>query len=140
MVGATLGGGIGPYGGLHGLISDSLLSVEMVTGNGSLMNVSSSSYPGLFWGMKGAGFNFGAVVSATYKIYDETNGGYAMNADMIFPGALNGSLWEIAKSFQNNQPAALALDYAIGYDASSNGVSIPSPESLLDMLCHSNRT
>ncbi|KAH7320279.1 hypothetical protein B0I35DRAFT_431078 [Stachybotrys elegans] len=115
--GATLGGGIGPYSGLHGTQSDSLLSVQMVNGRGDIVTVSKNQNRDLFYGIKGAGANFGVVTSLTYRVYPATNGGMAMNADMMFPGALNGSVWELARSFAGNQPKELSITFSISYNA-----------------------
>lgn len=123
IVGATLGGGVGPYGGLHGLQIDALQSVRLVTGTGSLINVSATSHSDLWWGMRGAGFNFGIVTSATYQVYDFTNGGQAMNADFRFHASQNGSLYEFAQSFVGRLPDAFSIDIAIGYNESFGGVS-----------------
>lgn len=48
FAGATLGAGIGPYSGVHGAISDSLVAVTMVTGSGELLEVSQTQHPDLF--------------------------------------------------------------------------------------------
>ena len=56
----------GLYGGLHSLQIDALKSIRIVTGTGFLIEVSSISHPNLWWGMRGAGFNFGIVTSVTY--------------------------------------------------------------------------
>ncbi|RYP89867.1 hypothetical protein DL770_004019 [Monosporascus sp. CRB-9-2] len=124
--GATLGGGIGPYSGLYGPISDSLLSVEMVTGDGQLLNVSQTQHQDLFYAIKGAGFNYGIATSLTYRIYPATNGGQAMNADMIFSGSLNGSLWELAKQFAATQPKELSIGFSVRYSSEPmlNGIII----------------
>ena len=123
MLGATLGGGVGPYGGLHGLQLDALLSVRMVTGTGSLIDVSATSHPDLWWGMRGAGFNFGIVTSATYQVYDFTNNGQAMNADFRFRASVNASLFEYARSFTGKLPDAFSIDIAISYSQAFGGVS-----------------
>ncbi len=123
MVGATLGGGVGPYGGLHGLEIDGLQSVSLVTGTGSLINVSATSHPDLWWGMLGAGFNFGIVTSATYQVYDFTNSGQTMNADFRFHASQNGSLYEFAHSFAGRLPDAFSIDIAIAYNEAFGGVS-----------------
>ena len=123
MTGATLGGGIGPYSGIHGTVSDSVVSIEMVAGTGELLTVSATKNADLFWGIKGAGFNFGVVTSVTYKLYDSTNAGRAMNADMTFSGSQNNSLWIIARSFGGNQPKELSIGFSLGYDATSDQVS-----------------
>lgn len=125
VVGATLGGGVGPYGGLHGLMIDTLQSVRMVTGTGSLIEVSNTSHPDLWWGMRGAGFNFGIVTSATYTIYDFTNHGQAMNADFRFHAFQNRSIFEFAESFVGSQPDNFYIDIGIAYNEDFGGVGIP---------------
>ncbi|KAI4154349.1 MAG: hypothetical protein LQ340_001728 [Diploschistes diacapsis] len=113
IVGATLGGGIGYYSGLHGVISDSLLSARIITGKGELLTASATSNSHLFWAIKGAGFNYGVVTEATFQLYDQTNGGEAMNADMMFPASANGSVWKAIAGFVGNQPKELSLNAAV---------------------------
>ncbi|MCJ1282144.1 hypothetical protein MMC26_001467 [Xylographa opegraphella] len=121
ILGATLGGGVGPYGGLHGLQLDALQSVRMVTGTGALIEVSSTSHPDLWWGLRGAGFNFGIVTSATYQVYNFTNNGQAMSADFRFYAAQNASLYEFARSFTGRMPDTFSIDIAIAYNESFGG-------------------
>lgn len=102
---------------------DALLSVRMVTGTGSLISVSATSHPDLWWGMRGAGFNFGIVTSATYQVYDFTNNGQAMNADFRFRASVNASLYEFARSFTGKLPDAFSIDIAISYSQAFGGVS-----------------
>lgn len=42
-----------------------------------------------------------------------------MNADMIFPGALNGSIWELVKSLTATQPKELSIGLGIRYSPGS---------------------
>lgn len=44
---------------------DNIISVRVVTSSGSILTVNRSSNPNLFWTLRGAGPNFGIVVSAT---------------------------------------------------------------------------
>jgi FAD/FMN-containing dehydrogenase len=46
---------------------DNLISMRVVLASGDLVTVSKSSNPDLFWAMRGAGPNFGIVISATIK-------------------------------------------------------------------------
>ncbi|KXG46525.1 FAD-binding, type 2 [Penicillium griseofulvum] len=108
MVGATLGGGVGRYQGLHGLILDALKSVQLVTATGNLITVSATKHEDLFWGLRGAGFNYGIVTSATYNIYDLTNEGNVLNADFMFPASLNETFFNILASYET-LPAGLSL-------------------------------
>ncbi|KAF2792080.1 FAD-binding domain-containing protein [Melanomma pulvis-pyrius CBS 109.77] len=116
MAGATLGGGIGFWSSTYGAISDSLSSLEVITADGSLITVSSTSNADLFWAMKGAGANYGIVTSLTYNIHDAPNGGQVMSADMMFPVSANGSLWEFVKSWVGKQPAELSLTISLLFD------------------------
>lgn len=104
-----MGGGVGPLTGEHGLLIDSLLSVEMVTGSGEILTASATENSDLFWGMRGAGFNFGVVTSATYRIYDTINDGMVYNADMSFEAEKNATIFEIFQTYQGKQDDKLAL-------------------------------
>lgn len=105
----------------------------MVVGTGEILNVSATENPDLFWGMKGAGVNFGAVTSVTYKVYNATNNGYAMNADMTFDGSLNSTIFKITRQMVQNQPAGLTITLSVGFNSSTNGVSQYVPRQT---LCH----
>jgi fumiquinazoline A oxidase len=125
MVGATIGAGIGPLQGLHGLIADALLSVRMVTATGDLITVSNTSNPDLFWAIRGAGANFGIITSATYKIHDATNRGQVLNADFGFPGTANASLYNLLQSWDNAFPKEAGLAIVAGFNATSGQVRRP---------------
>ncbi|MEE8159879.1 MAG: FAD-dependent oxidoreductase [Dehalococcoidia bacterium] len=63
IAGLTLGGGYGWLAGKYGLACDNLLSVDVVTADGELVTASASENEDLFWGMRGAGANFGIATS-----------------------------------------------------------------------------
>ncbi|KAF1926972.1 FAD-binding domain-containing protein [Didymella exigua CBS 183.55] len=63
-LGAYLGGGYGNLIGEVGFGVDNLISLRVVTSNGSIVTASKTSHPDLFWALRGAGPNFGIVVSA----------------------------------------------------------------------------
>ncbi|KAJ4405223.1 hypothetical protein N0V91_005382 [Didymella pomorum] len=62
---AYLGGGYGNLMGEIGFGVDNIISLRVVTSSGSVLTVDKSSNPDLFWALRGAGPNFGIVVSAT---------------------------------------------------------------------------
>jgi len=61
VVGLTLGGGLGWLTRRYGLACDSVTAIELVTADGSLLRVTSDSDPELWWGLRGAGTNFGVI-------------------------------------------------------------------------------
>ena len=69
IAGLTLGGGYGWLAGRFGLACDNLLSVEVVTADGQVMNASAVENEDLFWGVRGAGANFGIVTSFEYRLH-----------------------------------------------------------------------
>jgi FAD/FMN-containing dehydrogenase len=67
--GLTLGGGLGWIMGKHGLAVDNLLAVELVTADGSILQVSADDHSDLFWGLRGGGGNFGIASSLKYRLH-----------------------------------------------------------------------
>lgn len=122
LVGATIGGGIGALHGVRGLLSDALESVRIVTATGELVEASMTQNSDLFWGIRGAGSNFGIIVSATYKVYDATNEGQVVNADFVFPASANATFWEIMKVFDDTLPSRLSINAVAIFNRTSNEV------------------
>ncbi len=67
--GLTLGGGLGWLVRKHGLALDNLLSVDIVTADGRLLRASADEHDDLFWGVRGAGANFGVVTNFEFKVH-----------------------------------------------------------------------
>ena len=127
FAGGSIGGGVGRLQGLHGLVIDNLLSAQVVTAAGDLVTISETENSDLFWGTRGAGVDFSIVLWATYRIYDQTNGGQLLNADMIFPASANREHLEILKSFEANMPAELSFLTDVNWSEEYNGVRRSSP-------------
>jgi FAD/FMN-containing dehydrogenase len=53
LIGLTLGGGIGRLGRKHGLSCDNMVSAEVVTADGRVLNASEDQNADLFWGATG---------------------------------------------------------------------------------------
>ena len=124
MLGATLGAGIGIGTGINGLGIDSLKSVRLLTASGDIVTVSKTSHPNLWWAIRGAGANFGIVTSATFQLQDQTNGGNVVEADFVFLGSANRSVFELYQSFDDNLPAELSLQMGISYNRTINSSQI----------------
>jgi FAD/FMN-containing dehydrogenase len=69
IAGLTLGGGLGFLMGSYGLTCDNVVSVDVVTADGSFLTASADSNAELFWGIRGGGGNFGVVTSFEYRLH-----------------------------------------------------------------------
>jgi FAD/FMN-containing dehydrogenase len=69
VAGLTLGGGMGRLQRKAGLTIDSLLSVDMVTADGRQVRASEDENADLFWGIRGAGANFGIATSFEFRLH-----------------------------------------------------------------------
>ena len=67
VAGLTLGGGIGWIMRKHGLSVDQLVSVDLVTADGELVQASADENADLFWGVRGGGGNFGIVTEFEFR-------------------------------------------------------------------------
>jgi FAD/FMN-containing dehydrogenase len=70
VAGLTLGGGMGRLQRRFGYTIDNLLAVDLVTADGEQLRVSEAEHPDLFWGIRGAGPNFGVVTSFEFRLHE----------------------------------------------------------------------
>jgi FAD/FMN-containing dehydrogenase len=78
--GLATAGGIGYLGRKHGLTLDHLVSADIVLADGSLVTASATENTDLFWAIRGAGANFGVVVSFEFEVYEVRSVGWAQLA------------------------------------------------------------
>lgn len=68
--GFTLGGGSGWLDRKFGLACDNLLSVDLVTADGTMVHASDDENAELFWALHGGGGNFGVATSFTFRLHE----------------------------------------------------------------------
>lgn len=69
IAGLTLGGGYGWTVGEFGLACDNVTWLEVVTADGNVVECSATQNNELFWGMRGAGQNFGIATQIEYRLH-----------------------------------------------------------------------
>ena len=69
VAGLTLGGGFGRLERKHGFTIDNLLSVDLVSADGTVRHASEEDDPELFWGLRGAGANFGVATAFEFRLH-----------------------------------------------------------------------
>jgi FAD/FMN-containing dehydrogenase len=70
VAGLTLGGGMGWLSRKAGLSSDNVVSVEIVTADGTIRRASASENEDLFWAVRGGGGNFGVVTEFEFQLHE----------------------------------------------------------------------
>jgi FAD/FMN-containing dehydrogenase len=73
VVGYSLGGGLGWLARRHGLQSNHVTAVELVTADGRLRRVDAEHDPELFWALRGGGGNFGVVTALEFELVELTH-------------------------------------------------------------------
>lgn len=69
VVGYCLGGGIGWLAREFGLAANSVLAVELVTGDGRRLTATADQEPELFWALRGGGGSFGIVTALELALF-----------------------------------------------------------------------
>ena len=110
--GLTLGGGMGRLQRHFGLTIDNLRAVELVTADGRTVRASESEEPDLFWGIRGAGANFGVVTAFEFDLHEF--GPLLHRGVRIFPASEVHAVWSLFRDTAAVAPDELAMILSIG--------------------------
>jgi FAD/FMN-containing dehydrogenase len=69
IAGLTLGGGVGWLMAKYGLATDNLISAEVITASGDVLQANENENADLFWAVRGGGGNFGVVSRFEYRLH-----------------------------------------------------------------------
>jgi FAD/FMN-containing dehydrogenase len=111
VAGLTLGGGVGRLQRRFGLTVDSLRAVELVTADGRLVRASADEEPELFWGLRGAGANFGVATSLELELHPFS--GTLHRGVHIHPATDIHRLWPIFREFAAAAPETIAAIFTV---------------------------
>lgn len=125
-MGPGLGGGFGRYQGFFGLVLDNIVEMNVVLADGSLVKVSDSSHADLYWGMRGAGHNFGIVTKFKYRIYDNPAPSWTIVTLILTQENLEEFFTRINK-LSTNQPRALITYAAIAVNPQISTTEVHLP-------------
>ena len=119
VAGLTLGGGMGRLQRKLGLTIDSLLAVELVTADGRVVRASEDENPELFWGMRGAGANFGVVTSFEFLLHPFD--GTVTHGTVTHPIERAEELAERYRELVEEGPDELWTSFGMGIGADDRG-------------------
>ncbi|KAF9482454.1 FAD binding domain-containing protein [Pholiota conissans] len=98
--GLVLGGGYGWLTGAHGLAADNVVQATVVTADGSVLTASKEENEDLYFGIRGAGGNFGVVTEFVFQLYPQRPTVYA--GMLVFAPPALEKLLEVTRKWWDN--------------------------------------
>jgi FAD/FMN-containing dehydrogenase len=111
VAGLTLGGGVGRLQRHFGLTIDNLRAVELVTADGRLVRASEAEEPGLFWGICGAGWNFGIVTSFEFGVHPF--GPDLHRGLRVYPASVAHEVFDVFRDYTASAPDTVSAIFGI---------------------------
>jgi FAD/FMN-containing dehydrogenase len=111
VAGLTLGGGVGRLQRHFGLTIDNLTAVELVTADGRLVRASETEEPELFWGLRGAGWNFGIATAFEFRL--QPFGPDLHRGVLTFPATHVRELWDLFRAYARKAPDAVSCIFGL---------------------------
>ena len=112
VAGLTLGGGVGRLQRNFGLTIDSLRAVELVTADGRIVRATAEDEPDLFWGLRGAGANFGVATSLELELHPFD--GTLHRGVHIWPASDVHEVWATFRDWAAVAPETIAAIFTVG--------------------------
>lgn len=111
IAGLTLGGGIGYLMGTQGYTVDTLAAVRVVTATGEVLRASAGENADLFWGVRGAGANFGVVAEFEYRLEPV---GELYGGEIGYPLSAAAEVLRAVSALAAEAPDELTLQVIVG--------------------------
>ncbi|WP_229072773.1 FAD-binding oxidoreductase [Actinoplanes sp. DH11] len=111
VVGYTLGGGLSPtLGRRYGYAADHVRRIDVVTADGRLREVTATSDPELFFGLRGGKSNFGLVTAVEFDLFPVTS---YYGGSITFAGAEAGRLLHAYRRWVRTVPDEMSSSVAL---------------------------
>jgi FAD/FMN-containing dehydrogenase len=111
VAGLTLGGGLGHLMRKHGLTVDNLLAVDLVTAEGERLRVDADHEPGLFWGLRGGGGNFGIATAFEFRLH--AVGPLVLGGPIFWPLESAPQVLRFLREYAREAPDELGITVAL---------------------------
>ena len=111
VAGLTLGGGVGRLQRNFGLTIDNLAAVELVTADGRRVRASETEEPELFWGLRGAGWNFGIATAFEFRL--QPFGPELHRGVLTFPATQIQDVWTAFHDYAASAPDTVSVIFGI---------------------------
>ncbi|MGH3134642.1 MAG: FAD-binding oxidoreductase [Gaiellaceae bacterium] len=111
IAGQTLGSGSGRLERKLGLGCDNLISAQVVTSDGSVLRVSEDENADLFWGLRGAGANFGVVTELEFRLHPV--GPVVLGGLLLYDGRRSAELLHLYRRLMEAAPDELGTEFVL---------------------------
>jgi FAD/FMN-containing dehydrogenase len=111
VAGLTLGGGVGRLQRQFGLTIDNLAAVELVTADGRVVRTSETEEPELFWGVRGAGWNYGIATAFEFRL--QPFGPLLHRGVRMYPATQVHEAWAVFRDYAVHAPHAVSFIFSI---------------------------
>jgi len=119
VAGLTLGGGVGRLQRHFGLTIDNLTAVELVTADGRLIRASETEEPELFWGLRGAGWNYGIATAFEFRL--QPFGPDLHRGVLTFRPEEVQEVWDVFRAYASAAPDTVAAIFGIAPAGADEG-------------------
>jgi FAD/FMN-containing dehydrogenase len=111
VAGLTLGGGVGRLQRNFGLTIDNLAAVEIATADGRLVRATETEEPELFWGLRGAGWNFGIATAFEFRL--QPFGPLLHRGVLSFPATQIQDVWTVFRDYARSAPDTVSVIFGV---------------------------